>query len=74
MTAKAVVGNPAVSQHASATRAVRGKEPRFSCPPSEGVFLGAVPLLALGCLFWAPVEGKNCHSSADWLVLCAQCD
>lgn len=74
MTVKAAVESPAISQHAAATSAAGGTEPRFSCPPSEGVFLGAVTLLALGCVFRAPAEGKNCHSSADCRVLCAQCD
>lgn len=55
--------------------ALNGKESRFSCPPLEGVFLGAVTLLAQDCVFWAPVEGKNYYrSSADCLMLCAQCD
>lgn len=42
MTVKAAVESPAVSQHAAAASAAGGTEPRFSCPPSEGVFLGAV--------------------------------
>lgn len=51
------------------------EESRFSCSPLEGVFLGAVTLLALGCLFRTPAEEKNYyHSSADCLMLCAQHD
>lgn len=75
MTVKPVVEDTANSRHASVMSALNGKESRFSCPPLEGVFLGAATLLALGCVLWAPVEGTNCyHSSADCLMLCAQCD
>lgn len=75
MTVKPAVENRAISHHASVTSVLNGKESRFSCPPLEGIFPGAVTLLALDCVFWAPVEGKNYyHSSADCLMLCAQCD
>jgi len=51
VTVKAVIENTAISHHVSAMSALNGKESRCSCPLLEGVFLGAVTLLALGCVF-----------------------